>query len=194
LATVSSVLSAEKLLSKLFVKLAISRFRSRSRFPPEITDKILAESRRVTVWSIVVLGVLLTFSTINVPLFGDKNIYGVMLFRRSFGNVANFFCFVYYMTIPVLAYVVFINAGVIIYTLMHLRFYIFSINNHLERMSLNYDIIVDDYAKLKDEKYQKKVFEELKICIMRHQAIKMFRFFQGEGCLIHSSFSGFKRN
>jgi hypothetical protein len=188
------VLSAEKLLSKLFVKLAISRFRSRSRFPPEITDKILAESRRVTVWSIVVLGVLLTFSTINVPLFGDKNIYGVMLFRRSFGNVANFFCFVYYMTIPVLAYVVFINAGVIIYTLMHLRFYIFSINNHLERMSLNYDIIVDDYAKLKDEKYQKKVFEDLKICIMRHQSIKMFRFFQVEGCLIHSSFSGFKRN
>ncbi|EFA04737.1 odorant receptor 269 [Tribolium castaneum] len=173
LVTISSVFTAEKILTKLFIKLAVVRFWTLTRFPPEISKKIAFESKIVTGASIIALTVMFLFSTVNVPFFGDKNvIYGIMLIQKSFGRTAKLFCFLYYGTLPILAYVAFISGGVLIYTLMHLRFYIFVINHYLERIVLQYDLVISDSHKLRDEEYQKSIYDQLKICIGRHQFFK----------------------
>ncbi|XP_063914610.1 uncharacterized protein LOC135131026 isoform X2 [Zophobas morio] len=174
LVNIATVLSTQELLSKLFIKLAMSRFRTLERLPLQITRRILFESKMVTLAEIGTLSVLLIYSASYFRLFGnEKFVYGVVLFKRTFTKMADYFCLVYFSTLPILAYVAFINGGVIIYTLMHLRFYMFLINGHLEQIFVDYDLIIDDYAKLKDQNYQEEVFEQLKNCIERHQPIKL---------------------
>ena len=180
LVNIATVLSTQELLSKLFIKLAMSRFRTLERLPLQITRRILFESKMVTLAEIGTLSVLLIYSASYFRLFGnEKFVYGVVLFKRTFTKMADYFCLVYFSTLPILAYVAFINGGVIIYTLMHLRFYMFLINGHLEQIFVDYDLIIDDYAKLKDQNYQEEVFEQLKNCIERHQPIKLFVCFVG---------------
>jgi hypothetical protein len=161
-------------VSKIYLDSSFGVVRNWNDVDPILTAKILTESKVVTVSQLFVLINLLIFSVSFWPIFiTDENLlYAVKIFRDRFDTfTANFFCLLYYSTFPLLGYVGFVNGGFAVHTISHNKYSVYIINDNLKTMSKTVPL---EECPLSCESYQNAVFNQLKVCIQRHQAIKEY--------------------
>jgi hypothetical protein len=166
----------ERTVSKIYLDSSFGGDKNWNDVDPILTAKIFTESKVLTVSQLFVLINLLIFSVSFWPIFiTDENLpYAVKTFRDHFRtSIANFFCFLYYSTFPLLGYAGFVNGGIIVHMTSHNNYSVYIINDNLKTMSKNVPLDSEE-CPLSCENYQNAVFNQLKVCIQWHQAMKEY--------------------
>jgi hypothetical protein len=165
----------ERTISKIYPDSSFVVARNWNDVDPILIAKIFTESKVVTVSQLFILIILLIFSILFWPIFTTNEIFfAVKTFRDHFHtSVANFFCLLYYSTFLLLGYAGFVNGGIMVHMISHNKYSVYIINDNLKTMSKNVPLDNEE-CPLSCENYQNAVFNQLKACIQRHQAIKEY--------------------
>ena len=142
-------------------------------FGYRVQNKIKTVYRIITVYTILAFGLYLMYAVECSPVSNFMNgltiTYGYDFIHKHFGAFSALAEWLYYKALFVFAYHSFIAGNLLVYMVLHLKFYTFYINERLETLSSKSSPEFQN-----QQKYQSWVFEELKSCIKCHQFVRTF--------------------
>ncbi|KAJ3628976.1 hypothetical protein MTP99_013405 [Tenebrio molitor] len=142
-----------------------------------ITSELYARMKNEAKKFLLVVNVnnfmMATMVFFNFPMAGqNRNIYyAKYFFEKVAPSCSTYLTYLYYATFPLLGYMMLINPTLMLYITAHLKYQVYHLNELLTNIGSEYEG-VEDYDLMRNETYQKKVSQQLKICVQRHRVLK----------------------